>query len=294
MLATSSTASRVLVPSTDKSAPLSVLSWHQPNTALAVEYAKSSIPQDIHKILEEIFTNQKHSELKERPNAIIRPHLIDCFCMMSSELAADGWFSNCHISLAHLDLEPRNILVNPDPNSDRPIISAIVDWDSAVFAPQFMCCAPPLWLWAWKDDEDEDERTANDVPPTPEARQIKQLFEEAAGSDYIRFAYPSTYRLARRLVRFAIDGLKSNEDYENAEDMLEEWKTLSSCESGLVSLMEQHNNDGTPTQSEWGASLDDDDDDADVWEQSDILGQDELTIDEVEEHATFQNCDTGA
>ncbi|CEI60364.1 unnamed protein product [Fusarium venenatum] len=62
---------------------------------------------------------------------------------MASELEASGWFANQHYySLAHLDLAPRNILV--DPTSNKAIISAILDWDSAILAPMFMSCAPPM------------------------------------------------------------------------------------------------------------------------------------------------------
>ena len=57
-------------------------------------------------------------------------------------------------------------------------------------------------------------------------------FEEAAGTDYVRFAYRAPYRLARRLVRFAIDGLHSNEDYKEATAMLREWAQVCSAEGG--------------------------------------------------------------
>ncbi|KAH7017145.1 hypothetical protein EDB80DRAFT_747407 [Ilyonectria destructans] len=145
-------------------------------------------------------------------------------CRVARELgSADGWFADTHYSLAHLDLAPRNILINPTLDVQTPIISAVLDCDNAVLAPMFMSCAPPMWIWAWNDDEDEDERTANDEPPTQEGVQLKLTFEEAAGPDYVRFAYKPAYRLVRRLLRFAIDGMRSNEDFEEAEAMLQEW-----------------------------------------------------------------------
>jgi hypothetical protein len=52
---------------------------------------------------------------------------------------------------------------------------------------------------------------------------LKQLFEHAAGPTYHRFAYGAQYRLARKLVLFAIDGLQSNEDLIGAELLLAEW-----------------------------------------------------------------------
>lgn len=103
---------------------------------------------------------------------------------MVQELHAGGWLADRGYSVAHLDFAPRNILVDLTANTRRPIISAILDWDSAVLAPKFMSCSPPLWIWAWQEDEDEDERTANDDPPNPEARQLKAQFESAAGPNY--------------------------------------------------------------------------------------------------------------
>ncbi|KAI2465722.1 hypothetical protein F4781DRAFT_424605 [Annulohypoxylon bovei var. microspora] len=185
------------------------------------DYSDSPTPRDVHRLLIKIFLSRwgRLDRLLCRSHPLAR--LGDNFCYMALELAAGGWFANCHISLAHLDLEPHNILVNPTSDTRLPIISAVLGWDSAVFVPQFMCCQPPMWLWAWKNNE--DRRHANETPPTPEGCQIKQLFEEAAGPDYLRFAYCPAYRLARRLVRFAVEGVRSYEDYVEAGRMLEEW-----------------------------------------------------------------------
>jgi hypothetical protein len=159
------------------------------------------------------------------------------FNQMAHELDAGGYFSQVWYSLAHLDLAPRNILVDDQvaarletlAQHTRPIITAILDWDGAVLAPCFLSCYPPVWLWGWRDDEDEDERTANEDPGTAQGRQLKMQFEEAAGTDYVRFAYGAPYRLARRLVRFALDGVRSNEDYKEAKAMLSEWAYVCSC-----------------------------------------------------------------
>lgn len=151
------------------------------------------------------------------------------FGLMTRDLHAGGWFDGLWYSLAHLDLAPRNILVDTTATSgpSHQIIKGVLDWDSAVVTPCFMSCYPPLWIWAWREDEAEDERTANDDPGTPQGRELKTQFEEAAGRDYVRFAYGAPYRLARRLVRFAIDGIRSNEDYKEAKAMLQEWAKIS-------------------------------------------------------------------
>lgn len=87
-----------------------------------------------------------------------------------------------------------------------------------------MSCKPPLWIWAWEDDEEEEERTANDEPPTEEGRVLKRNFEQAAGPEFTRYAYRSAYRLARRLLSFAMDEMRSTEDFNEVDAMLEEWQ----------------------------------------------------------------------
>lgn len=159
----------------------------------------------------------------------LKSDLLSEFLEMLSELESEGWLSGMMPnSLVHLDLAPRNILVDTNQSKPgQPVISAILDWDSAAFAPSFLGCAPPSWIWTWDDEEEEDdERTANDVPPTVEAQQLKQVFEDDAGPDYLRLAYPPQYRLLRKLTRFALDSSMSNEDIRDAEAMLSEWATL--------------------------------------------------------------------
>ncbi|KAF3070504.1 hypothetical protein GL218_00173 [Daldinia childiae] len=239
LLSIRSATSGVLVLPIDGTGPLEILPWKRPEVPCAREYSNLPVAEDIKKVLQDIFTAQKDYDLRMWPKDTSGPLLMDQFCKMAAELEADGWFTNCYTSLAHLDLEPRNVLVNPTSDTSSPIISAILDWDSAVFGPQFMCCKPPLWLWAWKEDEEEDERTANDEPSTPEGRQLKQLFEEAAGPDYIRFAYEPAYRLARRLVQFAIGGVGSNMAFKEAEEMLKEWTKIHHEEPKVSSPTKQ-------------------------------------------------------
>ncbi|KAL8346174.1 hypothetical protein RB598_000194 [Gaeumannomyces tritici] len=150
------------------------------------------------------------------------------FGQMTRDLDAGGWFGGLQYSLAHLDLAPRNILVD---TTSRNLVTGILDWDSALLAPCFMSCYPPLWIWAWQDNEDEDERTANDDPGTVQGRELKAEFEVAAGPDYVRLAYGAPYRLARRLVLFAMHGIQSNEDYKEAKAMLQEWAEVRSLAS---------------------------------------------------------------
>ncbi|RYP66489.1 hypothetical protein DL769_006032 [Monosporascus sp. CRB-8-3] len=208
----------------DINAPLYVVPFHPPGSVLPTQYRDSPSTRSVCELLTADFQALKATALEIDPKNTAISTTMDDFCDMATELDSRGWLAGIPYTLAHLDLAPRNILVDCSP--EQPIITAVLDWDSAVLAPIFMCCAPPVWIWAWKDDEDEDERTANEEPPTPEARQLKQLFEDAAGQDYLKFAYEPAYRLSRRLVRFAIDGVRSNEDFKEAKTMLQEWHSM--------------------------------------------------------------------
>lgn len=224
----SSMAGRLVLSEVDKNpnTPLHVVAFQPSNSTLSTEYTDLPSTQPVKKFLTDSFQILKEVALKLDINDTIGCKIMDEFASMATQLDSEGWLVDVPYTLAHLDLAPRNILVNLAENLEQPIISAVLDWDSAVLAPMFMSCAPPVWLWAWQDDEDEDERLANDKPPTPEGCQIKQLFEAAAGHDYLKYAYEPSYRLARRLVRFAIDGVRYNEDFKEADMMLQEWSSI--------------------------------------------------------------------
>ncbi|KAI0849181.1 kinase-like domain-containing protein [Daldinia vernicosa] len=212
----------------DIKAEFSVIPYGHDGFNLAVPYSSTKTTrQTIRDLLLSNFQDQMAHIIKYHPSAYLKFGLFGQLCAMVWELEERGLFHNVDYCLAHLDLAPRNILIDPTSTPKKPIISGVLDWDSAVFAPAFMACEPPLWVWGWLDGEDEDERTANDVPPTVEGRQLKKAFERAAGKDYMRFAYNPAYRLARRLVRFAIQHeLQSNYDWGDVEVMLAEWKTV--------------------------------------------------------------------
>ncbi|KAI1501895.1 hypothetical protein F5X99DRAFT_408512 [Biscogniauxia marginata] len=195
------------------------------------ECSDSAPTQSVLEILTSLIQARKADRMAKYGDNIIDRIYMDQLCTMASELDVDGWLSDVPISLAHRDFGPHNILVNVDTDKQLPIISAVLDWDSAVLVPMFLACTPPIWLWGWKIDEEEDERTANDIPPTPEARELKQIFEDAAGPDYIRFAYRPEYRLARQLCTFALDGMASNERLREAGDMFTEWKQIRQSQS---------------------------------------------------------------
>ena len=173
------------------------------------------------------FGRLRAAELRRDPALIGWWHYYERLAIMArqmNDLRLLGDDRNC---LCHLDLNmaPRNIMADVDAD-DSLTISGILDWDSAIFAPRFVGCVPPMWIWAWSEDEEEDERLANNTPSTPEQQELKQLFEDAVGPTFLDFAYRPEYRLARQLFDFAINGMKTSEAIQEVEALLSEWATL--------------------------------------------------------------------
>ena len=172
------------------------------------------------------FGRLRASELRRDPAMIGWWHYYERLAIMARQmddldLLGDGRNCLCHLDL---NMAPRNIMAYVD--SDESLtISGILDWDSAIFAPRFVGCVPPMWLWAWSDEE-EDETHANYTPSTPEQQELKQLFEDAVGPTFLEFAYRPEYRLARRLFQFATDGIRTSEEITEVESLLAEWATI--------------------------------------------------------------------
>ena len=139
---------------------------------------------------------------------------------------------NC---VCHTDLSPRNIMAQVQPDQTLKI-TAILDWDEAVFAPKCIACKPPLWLWDpgsedRLDDDGKDPwpcelRGADDEPHEEERAELKRLFEEAAGDEYRELAYKPHWRLCRGMFRMAMVGLTASENFGAAERVCREWEEL--------------------------------------------------------------------
>ncbi|KAL8714636.1 MAG: hypothetical protein Q9220_001585 [cf. Caloplaca sp. 1 TL-2023] len=155
---------------------------------------------------------QRHLDYYER--------LVD----VAESMEAQGLFTGTFFSLCHLDLEPRNVLIDFGPD-DAATMTGVLDWDSAVFAPNFVACAPPSWIWAWNSEEDEDESKANETPESMEDQELKQDFEAAVGDEYLKFAYSPQYRSARTLFNLALNDVRSNETHRDAVKLVNEWVT---------------------------------------------------------------------
>ena len=172
------------------------------------------------------FGRLRASELRRDPAMIGWWDYYERLAIMARQMDDLDLLGDSKNCLCHLDLNiaPRNIMAHVD--SDESLtISGILDWDSAIFAPRFVGCVPPMWIWAWSDEE-EDETHANDTPSTPEQQELKRLFEDAVGPAFLEYAYRPEYRLARRLFQLAKDGMRSNEDHTEVESLLAEWATI--------------------------------------------------------------------
>ena len=163
------------------------------------------------------------------------------------EIARDmdgmGVFSPDMHCLCHVDLHSRNVMAEIQ-QDDTIRITAVLDWDEAVFAPKFVNCQPPWWLWKEDGDVRLDENgcetwpyelpTAKNLPATPENQELQRLFEEHAGAEYRYLATDTCSRLGRILFILAKDGLKSGEHFKAADRVISEWKELRKSLTGPV------------------------------------------------------------
>ena len=143
---------------------------------------------------------------------------------VASEMNALGMFSagNC---LTHMDLAARNIMVELGPQ-DSIRVTGVLDWDEALFGPKWVSCRPTWWLWQdekYTEDAMVEEEHANDTPDDPELLEIKTIYEEIVGEEYVRFAYQPQYLIARRLFDIALHGNNTNESMREAEAIIDHW-----------------------------------------------------------------------
>lgn len=126
----------------------------------------------------------------------------------------------------HLDLYPRNILINIA-DSESIEITGILDWDDALFAPRFMACRAPFWLWEGEEEVDEgDEYEALKAPQDADLEELKALFEETAGPEFCKYAYGEEYILLRRMFHILRFGLGYSHHFPEIEYILARWQEL--------------------------------------------------------------------
>ena len=171
------------------------------------------------------FGRWRAEELRINPTKILDPHFMERLADTASQMNRLGCLGDNQNCLSHLDLAAHNIMVDIRPDNSI-IVTGILDFDSACFAPTFVSCYPPWWLWqdeTQPGDAMEDESQSNDSPPDPELAEIKRIFEDTVGESFLRYAYQPQFRLARKLFKIACHGNRSNETWKKIEEFLNEW-----------------------------------------------------------------------
>lgn len=137
-------------------------------------------------------------------------------------LAREGGNENV---LFHVDLEPRNILVQQEGGK----ITGVLDWDGALSVPKVLGRKPPVWLWDFGDDPSDWDGDVDLLPPkepSEKEAELKKLFDdkmELHSPGYREDAYYSG-RWLRRLARFALNGFSDNEDIKRYETFVRDWE----------------------------------------------------------------------
>lgn len=205
----------------------------EPDNATAEEAARSC--ETTLEFFQDYLSRWRKSALTESLGEInCDVELYDDLLKVVREMDDLGFFKPNLNCLCHLDLHPRNIMVEIF-SEDSIRVTGILDWDEAVVAPKFVNCQPPGWLWGYdKDTYTENSllpwpyelEGANKTPSTLEQQELKSIFDKHAGLEYQRLAYEESSRLIRGLYRIATLGLTASWYLTAAERIVKEWNTL--------------------------------------------------------------------
>ena len=142
--------------------------------------------------------------------------------------------------LCHVDLHLGNIMVQTSDHDDTAMITGILDWDEACFAPKFVNCTPPAWLWLGEEgyetlqtDEEGGDPWPYEMPgaesvslESKDDQEVQRCFEEEVGEAYMSWAYEERFRIARCLFRIAKDGVRETGHFKAGERIVEGWEEL--------------------------------------------------------------------
>ncbi|KAK4222733.1 hypothetical protein QBC38DRAFT_512771 [Podospora fimiseda] len=241
MMSTRSTVAGTIVLSPDGLRGLHVAPFRTSPEASPAETSRPYTPcgpsqissQSVASLLINMFEFQRQKELDQGPYVVDFPGPWHGFITMTKKLEEMGYFQDVDYCLCHLNLFPRNVIVDPSvfgTLNKKNKIAAILDWDSALLAPTFMACRPPAWLWnneqLLEESFDESETKTKVEPSTEEGAEIKRIFDEAAGETYMFFAYNPVYKVARRLFQFGMTGISRADEFKMAHDLWDEWGVM--------------------------------------------------------------------
>jgi aminoglycoside phosphotransferase (APT) family kinase protein len=142
---------------------------------------------------------------------------------MVGRLDHRGWLGD-HFHLVHGDLYPRNIIVKVKSETEV-VVTGIVDWDMAYFAPKFMALSPPNWAWSYGcDDGSDDGGVEREV--VAYKTDFKEAFRAAASDEYHMTALSAEGIIARKLFGVLRTGICQTYHREIAIELVQEWDRL--------------------------------------------------------------------
>ena len=149
--------------------------------------------------------------------------------VISKSLEKRGFLDGSCV-LVHGDLKPYNILAQVRSETEVEI-TGIIDWDSAVMAPEFMAYRAPFWLWMSQEKDidscvQDEESTANLAPSTDEGKMMKQIFTNCVSEKYKLHAFAPESVIARRMFEVLQHGIFGPHLYKQAGDVIGEWNQL--------------------------------------------------------------------
>jgi len=149
------------------------------------------------------------------------------FARMSKALAARGFLDGPCV-LVHGDLKPYNILAEVRSDTEA-VITGVIDWDSAIIAPEFVAYRAPFWLWTPEEmtsDEEDGEWVASVEPITEEDKIMKQVFLDNASEKFKRFAFSREAMMARQMFEIIRKGMSDEWEHDLAESIIMAWDDL--------------------------------------------------------------------
>ncbi|KAK4452506.1 hypothetical protein QBC34DRAFT_492073 [Podospora aff. communis PSN243] len=198
-----------------------------PQHGISFEDCSTREPMSVLQFIETMIEHRKQVDHSDTQDPWFEFDLLDSLLGVAREMSKHGYFDKVPHTLVHQDLQIYSIMASDAPFPGDSALTAIIDWDEACLAPAFMTCIPPQWLWGWDEELDElDETKADDTPEDVENREIKRLFEEAAGPLYERFAYDPVYRVARIVTKYCFTPLGHNAHAEEIDAAVDEWKSI--------------------------------------------------------------------
>lgn len=222
--------------------------------------ADTTHPEDLDAVYNVLIANLTTHLLKHPVDSPVYD-LLKKLCVMVSELHQGGWLKGIKFTLVDPWLNPRHIHIKntsvPEAHNKAPPMISRYCPRRAALLPSFMACRPPTWLWSediespehlgsFHDEHMPDERLDTVELGGPESleglasRDIKDVFDAAAGIEFARLAYKPQYRLARYVGWVCIWGVSTGDEgdiekeMKQIRDMLDEWDPIKHIQATEV------------------------------------------------------------